>query len=144
MGEACVRPDCSGGVIDEDGYCTECGLAPLSATTGRAGAPAATATAGPGARCARAGCAGTIDADGFCDECGLAPEGGAAIPSARQSPDSSSVRSMPSSRTGSARAMSGRSRSHRSTRTGTRGSVSVRSSKSTGTTAGRPGWAPAW
>ncbi|MCX4746342.1 serine/threonine-protein kinase PknG [Kitasatospora sp. NBC_01287] len=160
MGEACVRPDCSGGVIDEDGYCTECGLAPLAAATGSAKAAAtgsaaasavgvaaagaaAVGASAVGTRCVRPDCSGTIDADGFCDECGLAPEGGAAaaapvLPAARRPPGSASVRSLPSGRTGSARSMSGRSRSHRSTRTGTRGSVSVRSSKSTGTTTGRP------
>ncbi|GAA0696538.1 serine/threonine-protein kinase [Kitasatospora atroaurantiaca] len=120
MGEACARPECSGdGVIDEDGYCTECGLAPLPVAV----------PAGSGAGCTR-DCPGTIDADGYCDECGLAaePDGRTEpyVPSARVSPDSS--------RTGSARAMSGRSRSHRSSRTGSGRSVSVRSSKgSTGT-----------
>ncbi|MGF1429361.1 tetratricopeptide repeat protein [Kitasatospora sp. LaBMicrA B282] len=160
MGEACVRPDCSGGVIDADGYCSECGLAPVAAAGGTgqvstgaqpaggqlaSGQSAGGQAPGPGSACGRTGCSGTIDADGFCDECGLAPEAGAGtggaatgqVPAARQAPDSSSVRSVPSSRTGS-RSMSGRSRSHRSTRTGTRGSVSVRSSKSTGSTAGRP------
>ncbi|GAB2705426.1 serine/threonine-protein kinase [Kitasatospora kifunensis] len=141
MGEACVRPDCSGGVIDEDGYCTECGLAPLAVPAAQASRAASGAAAGPGSPCAHGGCSGAIDADGFCDECGLAPEAGgsvrASVPAARSgAPDSSSVRSIPSSRTGS-RSMSGRSRSHRSTRTGTRGSVSVRSSKSTGTGSNR-------
>ncbi|TQF03159.1 protein kinase [Kitasatospora acidiphila] len=140
MGEACVRPGCSGGVIDADGYCTECGLAPLgvSGTTGTA-----TAT-GVGAKCAQPACAGTIDADGFCDECGIAAgpartAASAAVPASRVAPDSgsSSARSVPSSRTGSSRSMSGRSRSHRSTRTGTRGSVSVRSSKGSRSTGSR-------
>ncbi|MFF7634285.1 tetratricopeptide repeat protein [Kitasatospora sp. NPDC008050] len=147
MGEACVRPDCSGGVIDEDGYCTECGLAPQAvpaaraAVSAKAAAVTAVAVAGPGSPCGRPDCSGTIDPDGFCDECGLAPEAGGSArgpaPAAGSgSGDSSSVRSIPSSRTGS-RSMSGRSRSHRSTRTGTRGSVSVRSSKATGTTSSR-------
>jgi len=120
MGEVCARPECSGdGVIDEDGYCTECGLTPLPVAV----------PAGGGAGCTR-DCPGTIDADGYCDECGLAaePDGRTQpyVPSARVSPDSS--------RTGSARSMSGRSRSHRSSRTGSGRSVSVRSSKgSTGT-----------
>ncbi|WP_329579950.1 serine/threonine-protein kinase PknG [Kitasatospora sp. NBC_01250] len=147
MGEACVRPDCSGGVIDEDGYCTECGLAPQAVPAARAGTgtgaakTAGAVAAGPGSPCGRPGCSGTIDADGFCDECGLAPVTGGSAPvpapaAGSGGADSSSVRSIPSSRTGS-RSMSGRSRSHRSTRTGTRGSVSVRSSKSTGTSGSR-------
>ncbi|MDH6135835.1 serine/threonine-protein kinase PknG [Kitasatospora sp. MAA4] len=138
MGETCVRPGCSGGVIDADGYCSECGLAaaapvssPVSSPTGSFGSP----------RCAQPGCTGAIDADGYCDECGIAASAGApaasgaaAIPTARHAPDSAR-----SSRTGSARSMSGRSRSHRSSRTGTgtRGSVSVRSSKGTTTGSSR-------
>ncbi|MFE9426246.1 tetratricopeptide repeat protein [Kitasatospora sp. NPDC006697] len=133
MGQACVRPECSGGEIDADGYCTECGLAPEGA--GAVAAAPAAAGGGP-APCRRPGCSGTIDADGFCDECGLSPDPAAAapapvLPGARPAPDSRSVASHASSRTGSARSMSGRSRSHRSTRTGTRGSVSVRSSTGT-------------
>ncbi|MFI6849396.1 serine/threonine-protein kinase PknG [Kitasatospora sp. NBC_00085] len=139
MGEACVRPDCTGdGTIDADGYCTECGLAPagtVSVETGPATGPAAgagtgpvtgtaapAAAAGPGSPCPR-DCAGTIDDDGYCDECGLTAPGGDTgltqpyVPSARVSPDS--VRS---ARTGS-------SRSHRSTRTGSGRSVSARSSR---------------
>ncbi|MFI9271595.1 tetratricopeptide repeat protein [Kitasatospora sp. NPDC052896] len=139
MGEACVRPECSGsGVIDADGYCDECGLAaagrsagggtgPVTGGTGPVAVAAPPAAGGP---CTRAGCSGRIDADGYCDECGLAAAAGAttgtAVPAPRS--DSDSARS---TRTGSARSMSGRSRSHRSTRTGTRGSVSVRSSKGT-------------
>ncbi|WP_405365270.1 tetratricopeptide repeat protein [Kitasatospora sp. NBC_00039] len=146
MGEACVRPDCTGdGTIDADGYCTECGLAPagtVSVETGPATGPAAgagtgpvtgtaapAAAAGPGSPCPR-DCAGTIDDDGYCDECGLTAPGGDTgltqpyVPSARVSPDS--VRS---ARTGSSRSMSGRSRSHRSTRTGSGRSVSARSSR---------------
>ncbi|MCC9306336.1 serine/threonine-protein kinase PknG [Kitasatospora sp. RB6PN24] len=149
MGEACVRPGCSGGVIDADGYCTECGLAPLGAsgTTGTATATTGTATGtGVGAGCAQPGCTGTIDADGFCDECGMAAgpartatPAPAPVPGSRSAPDSGSgsARSVPSSRTGSSRSMSGRSRSHRSTRTGTRGSVSVRSSKGSRSTGSR-------
>ncbi|MFJ9777467.1 tetratricopeptide repeat protein [Kitasatospora sp. NPDC101157] len=142
MGEACVRPDCSGdGRIDADGYCDECGLAPAGASTvapagtGATTAPPPTA-AGPGSPCPR-DCAGTIDPDGYCDECGLTPPGADTgvtqpyVPSARVTPDSArsgSIRSL-SARTGSARSMSGRSRSHRSTRTGSSRSVSVRSTR---------------
>ena len=73
MGEACVRPGCSGGVIDADGYCSECGLAPLataavsSGPSGSFGSP----------RCGQPGCTGGIDADGYCDECGIAASSGA-------------------------------------------------------------------
>ena len=153
MSEACARPDCTGdGVIDGDGYCTECGLAPTpaapatpaaSATPATPAAPAASATpaasAGdPGSACAR-DCPGTIDPDGYCDECGLAAGSGTAgsgaaagptpplLPSARLAPDSS--RSPHTGRTGSARSMSGRSRSHRSARSGSSRSLSVRSSR---------------
>ncbi len=131
MGEACVRPECSGGVIDADGYCTECGLAAPAAAP-PTGAPAGAPAGAGGSRCVRPDCSGTIQ-DGYCDECGLAPAAASAapapLPAARQAPDSS--------RTGSARSMSGRSRSHRSSRTGTRGSVSVKSSKSTTGTSSR-------
>ncbi|MEU1424529.1 tetratricopeptide repeat protein [Kitasatospora sp. NPDC005751] len=147
MAQACVRPECTGdGTIDADGYCDECGLAPTGAgspaaagspagaaptgspSTGSA-APAGTAAAGPGSPCPRE-CAGTIDDDGYCDECGLTAPGGDTgltqpyVPSARVDPDSAR-----SSRTGSSRSLSGRSRSHRSTRTGSGRSVSVRSSR---------------
>ncbi|KJS63058.1 serine/threonine-protein kinase [Streptomyces rubellomurinus] len=153
MGGTCVRPECSGnGMIDADGYCDECGLAPAGGgtttgpVTGSTGstAPPSAATAGPGSPCPR-DCSGSIDADGYCDECGLtAPGAGTGpvtgstqpyVPSARVAPDSGrsgSVRSM-SARTGSARSMSGRSRSHRSTRTGSSRSVSVRSTRGSGT-----------
>nr|WP_035842132.1 serine/threonine-protein kinase [Kitasatospora azatica] len=130
MGEACGRPGCSG-TIDADGFCDECGLAPLAGASRTAVGAAAGTAAGTALSCVRPGCSGTIDPDGFCDECGLAPEASAGVPAARKAPDSASVRSVQSTRTGSARSMSGRSRSHRSTRTGTRGSVSVRSSKGT-------------
>ncbi|MFI6157059.1 tetratricopeptide repeat protein [Kitasatospora sp. NPDC051170] len=153
MGETCVRPECSGnGSIDADGYCDECGLAPVGATgtTGSTGTNTGSSSTGAGSPCPR-DCSGTIDADGYCDECGLtapgltapgltAPGAGTTgstqpyIPSARVAPDSArsgSVRSM-SARTGSARSMSGRSRSHRSTRTGSSRSVSVRSTRPTG------------
>ncbi|MGV9269806.1 tetratricopeptide repeat protein [Kitasatospora sp. NPDC003701] len=157
MAQACVRPECTGnGTIDPDGYCDECGLAPAGAssavpstggsTTGSstagsaaAGSAAAGSTtagsavpsvaAGPGSPCPR-DCSGTIDDDGYCDECGLTAPGGDTgltqpyVPSARVDPDSAR-----STRTGSARSMSGRSRSHRSTRTGSGRSVSVRSSR---------------
>ncbi|MFI6445118.1 tetratricopeptide repeat protein [Kitasatospora sp. NPDC050543] len=146
MSEACARPDCTGtGVIDPDGYCTECGLAPAAAPGSPAAAPAAPAApaasgasgasagGGPGSPCGQPDCPGTIDPDGYCDECGLSsPAAGGDtgrtapyLPSARVSPDSAR-----SSRTGSVRSMSGRSRSHRSTRTGSGRSVSVRSSRS--------------
>jgi len=140
MAEACTRPECSGtGEIDADGYCTECGLAPMPAAVPAGGGPAAGGSAGaapaggvltgggPGEPCGR-GCPGTIDEDGYCDECGLAAEPGGAteahLPSARRSPESARSGSVRSSRT-----LSGRSRSHRSTRTGSGRSVSVRSSK---------------
>ncbi|MGA5822415.1 tetratricopeptide repeat protein [Kitasatospora sp. NPDC094028] len=154
MGGTCVRPECSGnGMIDADGYCDECGLAPAGAAPGGSAGAAAGQTppptaAGPGSPCPR-DCSGSIDTDGYCDECGLtAPGTGTGtttgpvtgstqpyVPSARVAPDSGrsgSVRSM-SSRTGSARSMSGRSRSHRSTRTGSSRSVSVRSTRGSGT-----------
>ncbi|MEV8099568.1 tetratricopeptide repeat protein [Kitasatospora sp. NPDC085879] len=147
MGEACTRPDCSGGgVIDADGYCDECGLAAPAgsgsagasgagsgAGSGRSTAGAGTSGAGAGGpvRCAR-DCPGTVDADGYCDECGLAAEPGGStapyVPSARVSPDSGRSVRAGSSRTGSARTLSGRSRSYRSSRTGGGHSVSVRSS----------------
>ena len=151
MGETCTRPECSGGgTIDADGYCDECGLAPVPSAGGTgAAAPTptltgVTAATGP-ARCTR-DCPGSIDADGYCDECGLAAEAagaaGAALPAPRVSPDPSSGPSPSgagsgrsgsarsgSARSGSARTMSGRSRSHRSARTGSGRSVSVRSSK---------------
>lgn len=144
MSEACARPDCTGdGTIDEDGYCTECGLAPAgtvvapaTGTTTGGAAGARTGGGGPGSPCAH-DCPGTVDPDGYCDECGLAAEAGTGLtqphlPSARLAPDSS--RSLRSTRTGSARSMSGRSRSHRSTRTGSGRSLSVRSGRgSTGT-----------
>lgn len=143
MGEACVRPGCSGGVIDADGYCTECGLTAVVAAV----AVGPTGSFGTN-RCTRPGCSGTIDTDGYCDECGLAAEAAASapvsVPSARHAPDSARSSRTGSARTGSARSMSGRSRSHRSTRTGTRGSVSVRSSKGTRAPASAHGSAPAW
>ncbi|MFF2039948.1 tetratricopeptide repeat protein [Kitasatospora sp. NPDC058170] len=163
MGEACVQPDCTGGTIDADGYCTDCGLAPAGSapagsttsaeatTSGKATTSGGTSASGkasasasgkakaaavavaPGSPCPR-DCTGTIDADGYCDECGLTAPGGDTgitqpwVPSARVSPDSAR-----STRTGSARTMSGRSRSHRSTRTGSGRSVSVRSSRGSAT-----------
>ncbi|MFF1906210.1 tetratricopeptide repeat protein [Kitasatospora sp. NPDC058218] len=149
MAQACVRQECTGnGTIDPDGYCDECGLAPASTsstggpstgasptgtspagTSPAGGSPVRTAAAGPGSPCPRE-CSGTIDDDGYCDECGLtAPDGDTGltqpyVPSARVDPDSAR-----STRTGSSRSMSGRSRSHRSTRTGSGRSVSVRSSR---------------
>lgn len=149
MAQACVRPECTGnGTIDPDGYCDECGLAPASTsstggpststsaagasstgTSTAGGSPVRTAAAGPGSPCPRE-CSGSIDDDGYCDECGLtAPDGDTGltqpyVPSARVDPDSAR-----STRTGSSRSMSGRSRSHRSTRTGSGRSVSVRSSR---------------
>ncbi|MFJ9950479.1 tetratricopeptide repeat protein [Kitasatospora sp. NPDC091207] len=151
MAQACVRPECTGdGTIDPDGYCDECGLAPAGASSAgstpvrtggtpaeaagpSAARPAGTSSvrtaAGPGSSCPRE-CAGTIDDDGYCDECGLTAPGGDTgltqpyVPSARVDPDSAR-----STRTGSSRSVSGRSRSHRSTRTGSARSVSVRSSR---------------
>ncbi|SEL66553.1 serine/threonine-protein kinase PknG [Streptacidiphilus jiangxiensis] len=144
----CTRPDCTGtGVIDADGYCTECGLAPLpaAARTGAAGAATGTgqaggqasvrsaAPSGPGAPCVRPDCTGTgvIDADGYCTECGLAPLPSASIP-AQGGSGSGSGSTSRSTRTGStsrsARTMSGRSRS---ARTGRSSSVSVRSTRNT-------------
>ena len=140
-GTPCTRPECTGGgVIDADGYCTECGLAPAavpaqaaaakgSATGSAAAAPAA---AGPGSPCTRPECTGggVIDADGYCTECGLAPAPVAAATSLPQQASSQSVRSARSSSTsrGSSRSLSGRSRSVRSG--STRSSVSVRSTRS--------------
>ncbi|MFI5533314.1 tetratricopeptide repeat protein [Kitasatospora sp. NPDC051853] len=136
MGENCVRPDCSDGTIDQDGYCDNCGLAPLgSTTTASTASSSVSSSAGTPVRglpatgdpCAH-GCGGTIDPDGYCDECGLAAETGrvAAVPSARTEPYSGTTSSR------SSRTMSGRSRSHRSTRTGSGRSVSVRSGTGSG------------
>ncbi|MFE7563853.1 tetratricopeptide repeat protein [Kitasatospora sp. NPDC057500] len=145
MGETCVRPECGGtGTIDADGYCDECGLAPEGTSSVRtATGPAAPAPAGAGDPCPR-DCAGTVDTDGYCDECGLTPPG---VPAPRSGtpgsaaytstaeivfdPDTGSART--SARSGSARSLSGRSRSHRSTRTGSGRSVSVRSSRGSAT-----------
>nr|WP_084713786.1 serine/threonine-protein kinase [Streptacidiphilus rugosus] len=134
----CTRPDCTGtGVIDEDGYCTECGLAPLPVATGvgaRGGAsapavatPAAVPT-GPGAPCVRPDCTGTgvIDADGYCTECGLAPLPATAA-SSIPAQSSGVTRSSSTSRSSrSSRSLSGRSRTGR---TGRSTSVSVRSTR---------------
>ncbi|MFD9060593.1 tetratricopeptide repeat protein [Kitasatospora purpeofusca] len=159
MGETCVRPECGTGTIDADGYCDECGLAPASTTSTRAGTGSTPAGAGSGrtgtgpatgtgtatgtGRGTAAGrrsvagpgdpcprdCAGTVDPDGYCDECGL----GAASAPLTAGPDSGPARSSSvrssSVRSSSARSLSGRSRSHRSTRTGSSRSVSVRSSR---------------
>ncbi|GAA2782495.1 tetratricopeptide repeat protein [Kitasatospora sp. CM 4170] len=148
MGEACERPECTGGgTIDADGYCDECGLAPAGTGTGTGSASAGSTGTGtgrsgagagpaPGSPCPRE-CSGTIDPDGYCDECGLAAPGADTgltqphVPSARVARDSAR-----STRTGSARSMSGRSRDHRSTRTDGSRSVSVvsaRRSASSGT-----------
>ncbi|MEY9872794.1 serine/threonine-protein kinase PknG [Streptacidiphilus sp. MAP12-33] len=143
----CTRPDCTGtGVIDADGYCTECGLAPLGAApsagtgTGQVGGQPGSATAtvtaaptGPGAPCVRPDCTGTgvIDADGYCTECGLAPLA-VSVPAQGGGGNGGSGSTSRSTRTGStsrsARTMSGRSRS---SRTGRSSSVSVRSTRST-------------
>ena len=145
-GTPCTRPDCTGsGVIDEDGYCTECGLAPApvpaqarasvsQASVSQASAPQAT---GPGSPCTRPECTGdgVIDADGYCTECGLAPapapaaaaSGSVPAQASGRSSGTSSSRSSSTSR-GTSRSLSGRSRS---ARTGsTRSSVSVRSTRS--------------
>ncbi|MFI2611642.1 tetratricopeptide repeat protein [Kitasatospora sp. NPDC018619] len=144
MGGTCERPECTGsGRIDADGYCDECGLAPAGRATAAHGAPGpGTPPPGPGAPCPR-DCSGTIDPDGYCDECGLTPPA-AGTSGTAHSADSGATRPyVPSARvpadsgrTGSARSMSGRSRSHRSTRTGSGGrSLSVRSTRG-GSTAG--------
>jgi len=137
-GEPCTRPECPGGgsgVIDADGYCSECGLAPAAvrAPSAAAAAPAAApaAAVGPGSPCNRPECpgggSGVIDADGYCSECGLAPAPvRAAAPAAGQGSTSRST-STSTSRP-SSRSMSGRSRASRSTSRGT--SVSVRSTRS--------------
>ncbi|MFG2822370.1 tetratricopeptide repeat protein [Kitasatospora sp. NPDC048365] len=142
MAQACTRPDCTGqGEIDEDGYCTECGLAPLPVSTVAGGttgsvASGATGSAGGGAVPAVSGgpcvhCGGTIDGDGYCEECGMAAAPAAAVPAARRSPDSARV----SGTSGSVRSSSVRSGANRSTRTGSGRSVSVRNSRGgTGTT----------
>ncbi|MEZ0065773.1 serine/threonine-protein kinase PknG [Streptacidiphilus sp. MAP12-20] len=146
----CTRPDCTGtGVIDADGYCTECGLAPLPAavatgvgTRAGAAAPAAAAAAassaamtGPGAPCIRPDCTGTgvIDADGYCTECGLAPlpvAAASSIPaqSSGVTRSSSTSHGSTSRSSRSSRSLSGRSRTGR---TGRGTSVSVRSTRST-------------
>ncbi|MFD9129962.1 tetratricopeptide repeat protein, partial [Kitasatospora sp. NPDC059571] len=126
MGEACVRPECSGGgVIDADGYCDACGLTPRQGGAG----PAAAA---PALRCTRE-CPGSIDGDGYCDECGLAAPGGATVahvPSARSAPQSAAPRPGAAGRSESGRTMSGRSRSRASgPAVGGGRSVSVRSSR---------------
>ncbi|MEY9838676.1 tetratricopeptide repeat protein [Streptacidiphilus sp. EB103A] len=133
-GTPCTRPECTGdGVIDADGYCTECGLAPAAlparaaaAAVAAPGAPAAPAqAAGPGSPCTRPECTGdgVIDADGYCTECGLAPAPTASVASVPQQASSRSARS-----TSTSRSLSGRSRSVRSG--STRSSVSVRSTRS--------------
>ncbi|GAA1254652.1 serine/threonine-protein kinase [Kitasatospora nipponensis] len=139
MGEACERPECSGGVIDADGYCDQCGL--TAVVTGPAGT-APDSGGGAGGACASPGCGGTTDAAGYCDECGLAAAPPAAAPTGGQGTGgqgsgggelTASSGTRFSGRTGSARTMSGRSRSLRSTRLGGRGSVSVSTSGRRGT-----------
>lgn len=119
MGAACTRAGCDGGEIDQDGYCSECGLAPE---------PAAAAAATRD--CPRPECEGRIDEDGYCTECGLAAPRGSSAPVSL-----SSARSAPSG------SLSGRSRSRRSARTGSSRSVSVRSTRGSGSlgTRGRLG-----
>ncbi|WP_439654368.1 tetratricopeptide repeat protein [Streptacidiphilus carbonis] len=148
-GTPCTRPDCTGGgVIDADGYCTECGLAPAAvpaqaAAPAQASAPAQAApgrAAGPGSPCTRPDCTGggVIDADGYCTECGLAPAPVVVAPAASSVlpgalsgagvPEQGSSRSARTGSTrGSSRSLSGRSRSVRS---GSTRSVSVRSTRS--------------
>ncbi|MEZ0090395.1 tetratricopeptide repeat protein [Streptacidiphilus sp. EB129] len=128
-GTPCTRPDCTGtGVIDADGYCTECGLAPLPVSAPAAASQPRAQAAGPGSPCTRPDCTGTgvIDADGYCTECGLAPlpvAAGPSVPAPR-----GGVSSRSSTSRGSSRTLSGRSRS---SRTGSsRSSVSVRSTRS--------------
>ena len=133
-GTPCTRPGCTSGVIDADGYCDECGLAPLPVTvTPAAAAAPAQAQAGPGSPCTRPDCTGgVIDADGYCNECGLAPlpvAAQAAVPAQGTTPSTYSSRgSSTSTSRGSSRSLSGRSRSARSG--SSRSSVSVRSTRS--------------
>ncbi|MFD8481967.1 tetratricopeptide repeat protein [Kitasatospora sp. NPDC059673] len=81
MAEACARPGCDG-EIDGDGYCTECGLAPTTATAAK--------SAAPDRPCGRPGCDGRIDGDGYCTECGLAPTT-ATVPAQREASTSVSA-----------------------------------------------------
>jgi serine/threonine-protein kinase PknG len=134
----CARPDCTGqGVIDADGYCTECGLAPVPAA-------APQSAAGPGSPCLRPDCTGqgVIDADGYCTECGLAPA--AAVPGPRTAPTGGGLseptgsRPTAGSRSGSrasSRSLSGRSRGSRGTSGGS--SVSVRSTRNSSSQSSR-------
>ena len=81
---ACARSGCDG-IVEADGYCNVCGLAPVGgskrvvAEAGAAGSigqrPASGAPAGVGP-CERPGCDGIVEADGYCNVCGLAPVGG--------------------------------------------------------------------
>jgi serine/threonine-protein kinase PknG len=81
---ACARSGCDG-VVEADGYCNVCGLAPVGGSkrvaeggsaTGSGGQPLPKgAPAGVG-RCERSGCDGAVEADGYCNVCGLAPVGG--------------------------------------------------------------------
>jgi serine/threonine-protein kinase PknG len=68
---ACRRPDCTGGVIDEDGFCGACDRVPAPASvTVPAPAPAAESGRATNPACPRPDCVGgIIDADGFCDSC---------------------------------------------------------------------------
>jgi serine/threonine-protein kinase PknG len=77
----CTQPGCSGTI--EDGYCVQCGMAPLpSASTGSGGQGTA-GSGGPrsGGACGQPGCTGTI-ADGYCDVCGMAAPSVTAEPGA--------------------------------------------------------------
>ncbi|MDI5963368.1 serine/threonine-protein kinase [Streptantibioticus silvisoli] len=59
---ACVRSNCPGGVLDEDGMCTTCLRAPESARP--------LVPHDSGRRCPRGDCAdGTLDETGMCDRC---------------------------------------------------------------------------
>ncbi|WP_083462159.1 serine/threonine-protein kinase [Kitasatospora griseola] len=97
MAEACARPGCDG-EIDDDGYCTECGLAPAATGTAASAASAASVAVASAASvasvastasaaCGRAGCDGEIDGDGYCTECGLARTTAAVpVPAPRAAP----------------------------------------------------------
>lgn len=66
---ACLRPDCSGGVLGDDGICEVCFRGPVGVF----------GVIGVGSRCARPDCAGGgLDADGICEVCFRAPVAAAA------------------------------------------------------------------
>ena len=80
---ACARSGCDG-IVEADGYCNVCGLAPVggscgsppgAARPGRVAHRSRTAPRRASARVERPGCDGTVEADGYCNVCGLAPAG---------------------------------------------------------------------